>query len=346
LSQPRLTTAEFFWRTVIFISVALVPVLIWFLFDVILIVVGAIVIAVLLRLVAEPFMRWGKLPEPIALILSGIFTIGVVGSAAYLFGSQIQGEFTDVMQRANSAAAQIMKQLQSSQSGKLVLEHIQGGGGSSLTSVLGSLFTVSVRFLEGLVVTVIGGFYLAAQPELYRSGLAKLFPRRMREEANETLDDIGLALRLWLIADMMQMVVIGALSTGAVWLIGLPSPLALGVIAGLAEFVPYVGPIVAAIPAILVATTQGPSAVLWTAIAYLMIHQIEGNLVAPLIQRQLIFIPPAVMLFAIITVLFVFGDFSVIFAGPIAVIIFVAVNKLYVRDRLHENTVLPGEDTS
>jgi predicted PurR-regulated permease PerM len=126
----------------------------------------------------------------------------------------------------------------------------------------------------------------------------------------------------------------------------LPSPLALGVIAGLAEFVPYVGPIVAAIPAILVATTQGPSAVLWTAIAYLMIHQIEGNLVAPLIQRQLIFIPPAVMLFAIITVLFVFGDFSVIFAGPIAVIIFVAVNKLYVRDRLHENTVLPGEDTS
>ena len=85
-------------------------------------------------------------------------------------------------------------------------------------------------------------------------------------------------------------------------------------------------------------------AVIWTAIAYLVIHQIEGNLVAPLIQRQLIFIPPAAMLFAIITVLFVFGDFSVIFAGPIAVIIFVAVNKLYVRDSLHEKTVLPGEE--
>src|SRR5262249_36973634 len=71
LARPRMTTAEFFWRAVIFISVALVPVLIWFLFDVILIVVGAILIAVLLRLVAEPFMRWGKLPQTVALILSG-----------------------------------------------------------------------------------------------------------------------------------------------------------------------------------------------------------------------------------------------------------------------------------
>ena len=93
------------------------------------------------------------------------------------------------------------------------------------------------------------------------------------------------------------------------------------------------------------ATTQGVHSVLWTAVAYLLIHQIEGNLVAPLVQRQLIFIPPAVMLLAIVTVLFVFGDFSVIFAGPIAVIIFVAVNKLYVRDSLGEETVLPGEDS-
>ena len=92
-----MTTAEFFWRAVIFISVALIPVLIWFLFDVILIVVGAILIAALLRLVAEPFVRWGKVPKPIALILSGIFIIAVV--AGYLFGSQVESEFTDVMQQ-------------------------------------------------------------------------------------------------------------------------------------------------------------------------------------------------------------------------------------------------------
>ena len=342
-ARPRLTTAEFFWRVVIFVSVALVPVLIWFLFDVILIVIGAILIAVLLRLVAEPFVRWGKLPEPLALIAAGIVVVAVVAGAGYLFGTQIESEFTDVAQRANSGVTHIMKQLQGSQAGQLILKPIQGGSGFSVTDVLSSVFTVSVRFLEAVVVTIIGGFYLAAQPQLYSGGLAKLFPRRLREEFNETFKDIGLALRLWLIADIIQMVLIGALSTLAVWLIGLPSPLALGVIAGLAEFVPYVGPIVAAVPAILVATTQGMNAVLWTFIAYILIHQLEGNLIAPLIQRQLIFVPPAVMLLAIVTVLFVFGGFAVIFAGPIAVIIFVAVNKLYVRDSLGERTMLPGE---
>lgn len=342
--RPQLTPAEYFWRALILVSVALIPVLVWFLFDVILIVVGAILTAVLLRLVAEPFMRWGKLPETIALIVAGILVIAVVAGAGYLFGTQIDAEFTDVMKRASSGVTNIMKQLQASQTGRLILEHIQGGNGFSVTDVLSSIFTVSVRFLEAAVVTVIAGFYLAAQPQLYRSGLAKLFPRHLRKEANDTFEDIGLALRLWLIADIIQMVLIGALSTLAVWLIGLPSPLALGVIAGLAEFVPYVGPIVAAVPALLVATTQGTNAVLWTAIAYILIHQLEGNLIAPLIQRQLVFIPPAVMLLAIVTVLFVFGGFAVIFAGPIAVIIFVAVNKLYVRDSLGERTVLPGED--
>jgi predicted PurR-regulated permease PerM len=342
--RPQLTPAEFFWRAVILVSVALIPVLIWFLFDVILIVTGAILIAVLLRLVAEPFMRWGKLPEPLALIAAGILVVAVVAGAGYLFGTQIQAEFTDVMQRANSGVASIMKRLQGSQTGQLILQHVKGSNSFSVTDVLSSVFNVSVRFLEAAVVTVIAGFYLAAQPQVYRGGLAQLFPRRLREEANETLEDIGQALRLWLIADIIQMILVGALSTLAVWLIGLPSPLALGVIAGLAEFVPYVGPIIAAVPAILVATTQGMHAVIWTAIAYIVIHQIEGNLIAPLIQRKLVFIPPAVMLLAIVTVLFVFGGFSVIFAGPMAVIIFVAINKLYVRDSLGERTVLPGED--
>ncbi len=339
-----MTTVEFFKRAVIVVLVALVPVLLWFLFDVILIVIGAILIAVLLRLVAEPFTRWAKLPDAIALVCSGLLTAAVVAGAAYLFGTQVTGELTDVMQRANSAVTGFMQQLQKSPTGNVILQHIKGGGGLSFPSLISSVFSVSISFFEAVVITVIAGFYLAAQPALYRSGLGKLFPRRMREEANETIDDIGVGLRLWLIGQLIQMVLIGALSTAAVWFIGLPSPLALGVIAGFAEFVPYIGPLIAAVPAILVASTQGIDSVLWTTIAYLVIHQIEGNLIVPLIQRQLIFIPPAVMLLGIVTILFVSGGVSVMFAGPIAVIVFIAIKKLYVRETLGERTLLPGED--
>jgi predicted PurR-regulated permease PerM len=338
-----MTTAEFFKRTLIVLCLALVPVLIWFLFDVILITVGAILIGVLLHLVAEPLIRWCRLPQSVALVVSGILIIGVVGGAAYLFGTQIESELADVVARASTAVTEITTQLQKSAAGKFILSHVQGGSGFSIPAFLSGIFSVSLRFLEALVVTVIGGFYLAAQPELYRKGLGKLFPRPLRAEADETIEDIGRGLRLWLIGGLIQMVLIGAVTTIAVWLIGLPSPLALGVIAGLAEFVPYLGPIVAAVPAVLVATTQGSNFIFWTVIAYLLIHQLEGNLIAPMIQRQLIFIPPAVMLLAIVIILFVFGGVSVIFAGPIAVIIFVAIKKLYVRDSLGEATVLPGE---
>jgi predicted PurR-regulated permease PerM len=341
--RPWMTTAEFYKRTLIVLCLALVPVLIWFLFDVILIAVGAILIGVLLHLVAEPLIRWCKLPQSLALVVSGILIIGVVGGAAYLFGTQIEAELADVVARTGTAVTEITTQLQKSTTGKFVLSHIQGGSGFSIPDFLSGIFSVSIRFLEALVVTVIGGFYLAAQPELYRKGLGKLFPRPLRAEADETIEDIGRGLRLWLIGELIQMVLIGGVTTIAVWLIGLPSPLALGVIAGLAEFVPYLGPIVAAVPAVLVATTQGGNFIFWTVIAYLLIHQLEGNLIAPMIQRQLIFIPPAVMLLAIVIILFVFGGISVIFAGPIAVIIFIAIKKLYIRDSLGEATALPGE---
>jgi predicted PurR-regulated permease PerM len=342
-SAAPLSTGEFVKRTIIVVAVALVPVLFWFLFDVILITLGAILIAVLVWLVAEPFMRWCRCPEPLALLISGAIIVGVLCGVAYLFGSQMQAEMQDVLNRAAAASAALVTRLDHSQFGKFFLSHVQGGGDVSIPSLAGKLFTVSTSVLEAFAVTVIAGFYLAAQPEAYRRGLSKLFPPEWRAFADETIDDIGVALRLWLLGDLIQMLLVGFASTVAVWLIGLPSPLALGLIAGVAEFVPYLGPVIAAIPALLVATTQGTSALLWTAVAYLLIHQVEGNVIAPLIQRRMVFIPPAVMLLGIVTILFVFGGVAMIFAAPMAVIIFVAVEKLYLRDGLGEKVALPGE---
>jgi predicted PurR-regulated permease PerM len=337
-----LTTGEFVKRTLIVLLIALVPLLIWFLFDVILIVMGAILLAVLLRMIARPLMHRAKLPESIALTLSGFVIIAVLGGAATLFGTQVVSEFQDVLSRAENGIGSISDYLHRSQIGSAILSHVQGQS-FSIPDLVKGVFTVSASFLGALVVTVITGFYLAAQPELYRVGLSKLLPRRWRANANETIDDIANALRLWLIGELIQMVVIGILSLIAVLIIGLPSPLALAVIAGVAEFVPYLGPIIAAVPAVLVAATKSLDAMIWTIVAYILIHQIEGNLVVPLIQRNLVFIPPAVMLVAVVAIGYVFGTLAIVFAAPIAVILFVAVNKLYVRDSLGEETSIPGE---
>ena len=142
----------------------------------------------------------------------------------------------------------------------------------------------------------------------------------------------------------MQMVIIGLLSTLAVWLIGLPSPWALGLIAGVAEFVPYIGPILAAIPALLVALTQGQGNVIWTLGAYLAIYQVEGNLVVPLVQQRMIYIPPALMLLGIAAIGALAGIVGFVMAAPIVVAVFIVVQKVYVRDTLKEPITLPGEE--
>ena len=150
--------------------------------------------------------------------------------------------------------------LQGSSFGRLVLTHITSGS-FSVTAFFGRIFTFSATALEAVVIAVIAGIYIAAEPSLYRSGLIKLFPPEHREHARETAEAITTALRLRLLGQLIQMAIIGLLSGFAVWLIGLSLPIALGLIAGIAEFIPYLGPILAAVPAVLVAATLDYSAV-------------------------------------------------------------------------------------
>lgn len=335
----QITYAEFLKRALIFVAVAVLPFLIWYLFGVVLIAIGAIILAMLLRLGAQPFVRWLSLPEPLALAISGVVILCVIGGTGYLFGTRITSEFQDVSQRALSATAEIHHRLEGSSWGKFLLDHFSGSD-VSVTGVLSGLLKISSRFLEGLVIMVISAVYLAAQPRHYRDGLIWLFPPRAHAHAARIIDGIGEALRLWLLGQLIEMVLIGALSMLAVWLIGVPSPLALGLIAGIGEFIPYVGPLLAAVPALLVALTTSPQATLWTAVAYLIIHQIEGNIVAPLVQRRMVSIPPATMLLGIVTITYLFGATAIIFAAPIVVVIFAGVTLLYVQDTLGERTAL------
>jgi predicted PurR-regulated permease PerM len=336
-----MTTMEFAKRAAIFITLALVPVLIWHLFDVVLIVVGALLIATLLNLGARPF-RAIKIPYSIALIFSGALIIVVLSGAGYLFGSSMISDLSTVLSRIEEARRNITKSMEGSQFGQMIMSHLQNAD-VPIGQLVGGIFRVSATFILGILVTIFAGIYIAAQPILYRVGICKLFPEDWREKVAEALDRLEDGLRLWLVGQLIQMVIIGCLSGLAVWLIGLPSPLALGVIAGVLEFIPYLGPILSALPAILVAVTVDLSSILWTVVAYILIHQAEGHLIMPLIQRQLVYTPPAVMLFSITTITALFGWAGAIFAAPITVLAFVAIKKLYVRDTLREPTSLPGE---
>jgi predicted PurR-regulated permease PerM len=337
-----LTTAEVLKLAATIVAVALVPVLVWLLFGVFLMAMGAILIATLLNLGAEPLARWLRFPPGAALFASGVMTTCIVGMAFhYLAGTQAD-QLQDVAQRAHQAVGSIRANLQASEIGRFVLAHVQGES-VTVSGLATGVFSVSLQFLTALVISVFGGIYLAAEADVYRDGLIQLLPHRLRASGAETLTDIANALRLWMLGQMIAMVLVGLMTAVAAWLIGLPSALALGLIAGLLEFIPYVGPLMGAIPAILVAATKGLDTVLWTIAAYTLIQQLEGHLIAPLILREMIYIPPLVLILGIVAITTLFGWNAAIFAAPIAIIVFVAVKKLYIRDSLGDPTPIPGE---
>ncbi len=333
--MPALThmsLAEFSKRAAIVIALAFTPILIWLLFDAILIIVGAILFALLLDVVAQPF-RFLGLPRGVALVLSGILVVSVLGGAGYLFGKGAFAEMQEVLLRAGEAEEELVRALQESELGKTLLAHVQGDN-LPVTHFFSQLFRISVTFVLGVLVSIFSGMFLVAQPALYRQSLTALFPQAQRGKVNEILDGVAKALRFWLLGLLFETLIVGVLAGFAVWWIGVPSPLALGVISGAAEFVPYVGPILAIIPSVLVASTVSLKAMAWTFGAYILIHQIEGNLIMPIIQRQLVHVPPAFMLFSIVILGLLFGPAGTIFAAPITVMLFVLVKQLCARDLL------------
>ena len=158
------------------------------------------------------------------------------------------------------------------------------------------------------------------------------------------MDDSEKALRLWLKAQLVSMTIVGILVFVGLKIIGVPSALALALIAFSLEFIPFAGPIIAAIPAILLALLQGPTTALYVAALYTVVQQLEGNVVYPLVQQWAVHVPAVLLLFSLIGFGMLFGIVGVIFAAPLTVVTYVLVKRLYVQEALKTKTPIPGED--
>ena len=142
------------------------------------------------------------------------------------------------------------------------------------------------------------------------------------------------------------MTAVGVMTVFALWIIGLPLATTLGLIVGLLTFIPFIGPTLASVPALLVALLEGPYMVLWVVIIYVLIQQIENQIFTPLIQKRAVFLPPAVLLSAQLLIGILFGFMGVLFASPLCIIVVILVQTLYVQDVLGEPVkVLGAHDT-
>ena len=349
------SNGEFVNRVLIFLGLAALAFLLWKLRQAFLISFAAVIVAVLLLAAARPLERRTPLSLRWSLAVVGLAVIAGIALLSWLIGSQVQFQVSDLTSRVSQAWGDLQQRLGSSVPLSQVIG--AGGEGSGQGGVLGAITSAAQgwagRFLSygyvlfeivtTFVLVVIGGAFLASDPELYRHGFVKLFPPARHRQIDRTLSASGDALRGWLLAQLVSMTIIGVLTGLGVWAIGLPAPLALGLLAGLAEFVPIVGPIVSAIPALLLAFTEGGSTVLWTLLLYIAIQQLESDLITPMVQQHMVTIPAGLLLLAVLGFGILFGALGIVVASPLAIVLFVAVKKLYVRDVLDEDTDIPGQ---
>ncbi len=316
----------------VLLSVAAVVavILLWWLRDALLLAFAAIVVAVGLNATAQTLRsptklshRWSVVSS-LALIFSGVCLVG------WLVGAQI-------MSQLNQVSVELPKAVQSLEAYTGISlpspsELRDGGDGtlSVLDGVAGQVAMWGWTLANGaaiLFLILVGGVFLALNPSVYRRGLLRLFPERMHEEVEQSMDDSARGLQLWLVGQLISMAIMGSLVTLGTWALGLPAPLALGILAGVAEFVPMLGPVLGAIPALLLALTQDSTTALWTLVLFVAIQQLESNIIMPQVQRKMVQIPPALFLFSVFAFGILFGIAGVFLAGPLTVAAFVLIRR-------------------
>lgn len=203
--------------------------------------------------------------------------------------------------------------------------------------------TSTVEMVAGLLLILMMSVYIGADPATYRNGILHLFPKRKRKRIGEVLAAMATQLRKWLVTQLIAMLVIGSVSAIALLILGVKAPFALGVIAGLLEFVPTVGPILSAVPAIAMGFLDSPEKALYVGLAYLVIQQLEGHLLIPLLMKGGMDLPPVLTIVTQGLMALLFGFLGLLIAVPLLAAVIVPVKMLYVEDALGDEIGVEDE---
>ncbi|HWN42771.1 MAG TPA: AI-2E family transporter [Thermoanaerobaculia bacterium] len=203
---------------------------------------------------------------------------------------------------------------------------------NAVASYLFSFLSSTVAVLTGVLLIIFLSIYIGSNPDLYRRGMLHLVPPGARPRAEQVLTAIGMTLRNWLVAQLVAMLVIGVVTTIGLKLLGVQAALPLGIIAGLLEFIPMVGPILSAIPAVAMGFLDSPQKALFVVLLYVGIQFFENHLLIPMLMKEGVDLPPALTIVGLAIMSVVFGFLGMLVAVPLLAAIVVAVKLLYVED--------------
>lgn len=312
--------------------------------DMLILAFGSSLGAIAIHAIAEGYEKRLRFPEKPALGAAMITALAIVAFLFWLFGVQFAPQINLLVARVPGMLDQLAGWLSQSPVGAKLVSAVEAAyAGSKAAQDVGGLAEGAGTLLLNVILLIVGALFFAVDPGVYRRGLLMLVPRPQRPAFADALDDVADTLRLWLRTQLILMTTMGVLVGIGLWLAGVPSSAALGLLAGLSEFVPYIGPTAAMLPALGLAATQSTPAVIGTLVTYAVVRLIQSNFITPFVQHRVIDIPPAVTLFSIIGIGIVFGLYALFFSAAMLVVIFTLIRTLYLREMIGEEIELPGD---
>ena len=341
-------------RAVIAVAIAMLGILalglFWYAAQVLLVLFAGLLLAVGLAGLADGLAARTRLGRGAALGLVVVALVAMLGLGVWGLADQVAKETATLIDTLPRAIEHARETLTSSAAGRFLLDRLPRPDEASeqvvgqAPRVVGVTVGTTLGLLTNAVLLLFVAVYVAANPSLYARGIAALVPHGHRARIAHLLATLGGMLRRWLLGTLVGMVIIGTVSWAGLAMLGVPLALALGVLAGLLNFVPYVGPLVSMVPAALLALLDGGFGAAGSVILlYLGVQTLEGYILTPLINRRAVDTPPALLLTAQVIAGVTLGPLGVVLAAPLLAVTLVIVKLLYVEDVLGDDVEVPGE---
>ena len=320
--------------------------ILWQIRDLLLLLFAAIVLATALNRLALRLQRSG-MQHGLAVLCSIALLLALIVGFFWLIVPPFAVQFEELTQRVpqgferlnswtdywrNRVPTQLVPYLPDvdsiSQQVQPLLNRLLGGSVAFFSSSLGVILRV-------LLVLVLTGMLLA-NPQAYRKGFVRLFPSFYRRRVDGILDQCEVALGRWLGAALISMSVVALMSMVGLSILRIPSPLAQGILAGVLNLIPNLGPTISVIPPMAIALLEAP----WKSVAvfglYFAIQQIESNFLTPYVMAQQVSLLPAVTLLSQVFFATFFGFLGLFLALPLTVVGQIWVKEVLIKDVLDQ----------
>jgi predicted PurR-regulated permease PerM len=305
--------------------------LVWRLVGVLLLAFAALLLSITFLAIGDGLRRLAPfLSRRVAAAIAIALLLGGIGGIIAFYGWSIADQYEEIFAKARQGALSALAFVQAHDWSRALLQKTDGlrfrDATDVLAPVLGSAVGILGRILGYGAIIVVCGVFLTLEPDRYRSELLRLVPDAYRERTTAVAERAGWDLRRWLVSRLIVMIAIGVLSSVGLLVLGIPAALTLGVTGAVLTFIPYLGPILAAAPAVLMAFTTSPLLALLTGLMFWGVHFIEGTFITPMVQDHEVSLSPVLTILGTLACAVLLGPSGVILASPLILVVRAGLN--------------------